>query len=242
MTLKRWMKWISPLVTLAIATGIYLSVEHGSSAPPLPTTSIPSGTDIPPAEGARGSEHFQIADDAVGGDVSALGDLTPGQAADATSSTDQTSSTEPVAPKVVTNASVQRVIDGDTLVARFDTGETATIRMLGVNTPETVDPRKPVECFGHEASTFTKTTLDGKLVRLDADPQADERDKYGRLLRNITMEDGTDFNAMLVEQGYAHAYLSFPLNPARKKQLSDLQKEAQDAQRGLWAPNACAKK
>jgi micrococcal nuclease len=242
--LKRWMKWVSPLVTLVIAGTIYLSMEHGVSAPPFDPQPIPSDTGVPAGQtGTRSSEHFQIADDAVGGDVSALGDLSPTEAAANAGSTGDATSTgqEPPAPKVVTNATVQRVIDGDTLVARFDHGETATIRMLGVNTPETVDPRKPVQCFGKEASNFTKSALDGKLIRLDPDPQADERDKYGRLLRNITLEDGTDYNAELVQQGYAQAYLSFPLDPVRKKQLSDLQKEAKDAERGMWAPGVCTK-
>lgn len=141
---------------------------------------------------------------------------------------------------VQTNATVVRVVDGDTLVARLDSeNKEFTIRLLGVNTPETVDPRKPVECFGKEASAFAKKTLNAKRIRLDADPQADERDKYDRLLRNVTTAEGVDFNAELVRQGYAYAYLSFPLNPERKRELKSWQEEAKINERGLWAPEAC---
>ncbi|HVM90315.1 MAG TPA: thermonuclease family protein [Verrucomicrobiae bacterium] len=139
-----------------------------------------------------------------------------------------------------TNAFVVRDVDGDTIEARLD-GEKddVKIRFLGVNTPESVDPRKPVECFGKEASKHTKAILEGTRVRLESDPQADEVDKYGRLLRNVILEDGTDFNASLVRDGYAYAYLDFPLNKQRKAQLADLQKEAEAAKRGLWNPDTC---
>lgn len=144
--------------------------------------------------------------------------------------------------KIKTNATVTRVKDGDTFVVKLDgEGEEFTVRLLGVNTPETVDPRKPVECFGKEASQFTKSKLADQRVRLDADPQADERDKYGRLLRNATLADGTDFNASLVKEGYAYAYLSFPLAPARKAELKRLETEAREGKRGLWGDGACAK-
>lgn len=141
---------------------------------------------------------------------------------------------------VATNALVVRAVDGDTLLARLD-GESAEarIRLLGINTPETVDPRTPVECFGKEASQRMHELVDGKRVRLDADPQADERDKYDRLLRNVVLEDGTDLNAAMVKDGYASAYLSFPLNPVRKRELKKLQEDARIGGRGLWNPTTC---
>jgi micrococcal nuclease len=140
---------------------------------------------------------------------------------------------------VETNATVTHVVDGDTLDVWMDGGEEARVRLLGVNTPEVVDPRKPVECFGKEASAFTKSTLNGKRVRLEADPKADERDKYGRLLRNVILENGTDFNAELVASGYAYAYTFFPLDPLRKREIIRLQNGAKSAGRGLWAEGAC---
>lgn len=132
------------------------------------------------------------------------------------------------------------MVDGDTIDALLDNAKSSVrLRLLGVDTPETVDPRTTVQCFGKEASAFTHQMLDGQRVRLEADPQADEVDKYGRLLRNVIMDDGTDFNAELVKQGYAYAYLTFPLNKNRKVQLRNLQTEAQQNQRGLWNPQTC---
>ncbi|MBU1348440.1 thermonuclease family protein [Patescibacteria group bacterium] len=143
-------------------------------------------------------------------------------------------------PVVEANATVTRVVDGDTFHVTFDAepGDW-TIRMLGVDTPETVDPRKEVQCMGKEASDFMKGLLTGRRVRLEADVQADERDKYDRLLRNVLLEDGTDVNALLVRQGYAHAYLSFPLAPERKVELRDLQEQAKADTVGLWNPESC---
>ncbi|MCK9360994.1 thermonuclease family protein [Patescibacteria group bacterium] len=138
-----------------------------------------------------------------------------------------------------TNAYVSRAVDGDTLEAALDDGTEVKIRMLGVNTPESVDPRRPVECFGKEASKHTAELVAGKRVLLRADPQADEVDRYGRLLRNVYLEDGTDVNAVLVRDGYAYAYLDYPLNKQRKVELARLQDEAEAAQRGLWNPDAC---
>ncbi len=139
------------------------------------------------------------------------------------------------------NAFVVRVVDGDTIDVRFDgVSTTQKIRLLGVNTPETVDPRRVVQCFGKQASSFMKALLTEKHIRLDADPEADERDKYDRLLRNIVLPDGTDVNASLVGSGYAYAYVSFPQNKQRKKQLTRLQEEAKTAKRGLWAEGTCA--
>jgi len=145
------------------------------------------------------------------------------------------------APIVVqTNAMIVRTVDGDTLVVKYDGQESeARVRLLGINTPEVVDPRKPVECFGKEASAHMHAILDGKRIRLDEDPQADNIDKYGRLLRNVVLSDGTDVNAAMVRDGYAYAYLSFPLNPARKQELKKLENDARMAQRGLWSPMTC---
>lgn len=145
-----------------------------------------------------------------------------------------------------TNAVVIDVIDGDTLDIKYDDGAyydepgmVYRVRLLGVNTPETVDPRRPVQCYGKEASSFSKKTLNGKRVRLEADPEADEYDKYGRLLRNVFLEDGTDFNANLVAEGYANAYVSFPQNAERKAQLRRLESEAKTNKLGLWNPTIC---
>lgn len=146
-----------------------------------------------------------------------------------------------VASSTSTNALVTRAVDGDTLEVILDGSiDKVKVRLLGVDTPESVDPRKTVQCFGKEASKHTASLVDGKRVRLDIDPMADEVDKYGRLLRNVVLSDGTDLNAELVANGYAHAYLSFPLNKLRKAELTRLQNEAQAALRGFWNPETCA--
>ena len=77
-------------------------------------------------------------------------------------------------------ATVIRDIDGDTVIARLPRGRVETVRLLGVDTPEVVDPRKPVQCFGHAASAYTAAHLVGRRVTLELD--AVPRDKYGRLL------------------------------------------------------------
>ncbi len=141
---------------------------------------------------------------------------------------------------VLANAKLVRVVDGDTMVVRFDNEDKdSKIRLLGINTPEVVDPRRPVECFGKAASGKMHELVDGKRIRLEEDPQADERDKYDRLLRNVILEDGTDVNALMIREGYAYAYLSFPLDAKRKAQLKKLEQDAKMAQRGLWDPKAC---
>ncbi len=145
--------------------------------------------------------------------------------------------------RATTNATVVKVVDGDTFVARLDTekGEWK-VRMLGINTPETVDPRKAVQCFGKQASARLHELLGEKRIRLVADPRADERDKYDRLLRNVMLEDGTDVNALMIREGYAYAYLSFPLDPVRKRELKQLQEEAKASGAGLWSSATCSGK
>jgi micrococcal nuclease len=85
---------------------------------------------------------------------------------------------------------VKRVIDGDTIM--LESGE--RVRLIGVNTPETVHPKKAVEAFGKEASAFTKRTVEGKLVRLEFDPLAggrEQKDRYKRTLAYVFLHDGT---------------------------------------------------
>jgi micrococcal nuclease len=120
-----------------------------------------------------------------------------------------------------------RVIDGDTL----ELASGLKLRLIGVDTPETVHPQKPVEAFGKEASEFTRHMVEGKRVRLEYDWQ--RSDKYGRTLAYVYLEDGTFLNAELIRQGYGHAYTRFPF-----KHLDDfraLEREARQQKRGLWA-------
>ena len=154
---------------------------------------------------------------------------------------DAATSTSAATTTIATNARVVRVIDGDTIVARIDgDAQDERIRLLGINTPEVVDPRKPVECFGKEASAKAKSILlPGLRIELRADPQADERDAYGRLLREVILADGTSFNALMVTQGYAYAMTDFPMDPAYKRELKQDEKRAKMGQIGLWSPQTC---
>lgn len=134
--------------------------------------------------------------------------------------------------------SVVKVIDGDTINVNIN-GKVETIRLIGIDTPETVDPRKPVQCFAVEASNKAKAVLNGKSVRLEADNTQGERDKYKRLLRYVFLEDGTNFNKMMISQGYAHEY-TYQSNPYKyQAEFKQAEREAREQKRGLWADDAC---
>lgn len=129
------------------------------------------------------------------------------------------------------------VVDGDTIKVTVR-GELVTIRIIGLDTPETVDPRKPVQCFGKEASDRAKTLLTGKKVSLTPDPTQDDTDKYGRLLRYVTLEDGTDYGLKMIADGYAHEY-TYNVPYERQVAYQQAEKDASASERGLWAPTSC---
>lgn len=127
---------------------------------------------------------------------------------------------------------VIRVVDGDTIDVSI--GETIQrLRLIGMNTPETVDPRKPVECFGVEASNKAKSVLSGKKVKLESDITQGELDKYDRLLRYVFLEDGTNFNLFMIKEGYAYEY-TYELSYKYQNDFKGAQKYAQDHKLGLW--------
>lgn len=127
--------------------------------------------------------------------------------------------------------------DGDTIIISKDC-KPVTVRLIGIDTPETVDPRKPVQCFGKEASEYTKKNLKGKKVQIETDETQDTYDKYGRLLGYVILEDGTNFNERLVEEGYAHEY-TYKTPYKYQKEFKETQAHAKESQRGLWAMNVC---
>ena len=127
---------------------------------------------------------------------------------------------------------VVKVIDGDTVSVSID-GKVEVLRLIGIDTPETVDPRKPVECFGVEASNKAKSLLSGKKVSLEDDVPQGERDKYGRLLRYVFLEDGTNFNFLMIKEGYAHEY-TYNLPYKYQSEFKKAQKEAMESKAGLW--------
>jgi len=133
---------------------------------------------------------------------------------------------------------VVKVVDGDTISVNID-GKVETLRLIGINTPETVDPRKPVECFGREASNMAKELLTNKKVRLEGDTTQDERDKYQRLLRYVWLEDGTFFNKIMISDGYAYEY-TYNTPYKYQAEFKQAELEARMAKKGLWADGACS--
>jgi micrococcal nuclease len=133
-------------------------------------------------------------------------------------------------------AVVTRVVDGDTIGVRLG-GRRYTVRYIGIDTPETVKPRAPVQCYGPAASAYNHRLVEGQRVtlRLDAEP----RDRYGRLLAYVyRRRDGLFVNAELVRGGFART-LEIPPNTRHAGELRRLQRAARTAARGLW--QTCAR-
>ncbi|MEW6606065.1 MAG: thermonuclease family protein [bacterium] len=108
---------------------------------------------------------------------------------------------------------------------------------MGIDTPETVDPRKPVECFGKEATQKMKELVDSKTVKLVRGKESSNRDRYSRLLRYIYLIDNTFVNAEMIKQGYAYAYTKYPFE--YMEEFKRYEREARENNRGLWAPGVC---
>lgn len=117
-------------------------------------------------------------------------------------------------------------------------GQQETVRLIGIDTPETVDPRKPVQCFGKEASMKAKGLVEGEEVILESDPSQGDKDKYGRLLRYVFLKDGTSVNQKMIEDGYAFEY-TYKLPYKYQEEFRAAQKQAETDKIGLWADNAC---
>lgn len=137
----------------------------------------------------------------------------------------------PSSPATATKAHVKRVVDGDTV----ELADGTKVRLIGVNTPESVDPRRPVEHYGKEASDYTKKRLTGKDVLLDYD--VERYDKYRRTLAYLWLTNGAFFNAELIRQGYAQT-LTIPPNVRYAELFRRLEREAREARRGLWSDPA----
>ena len=159
----------------------------------------------------------------------------------------QAPATRPQEPLGFERATVTRVVDGDTVEVMISAitpgpgagqttiGEHYNVRLIGIDTPESVKPGTPVECFAREASAATKALLEGAEVALVKD--VENTDRYDRLLRYIYMEDEMA-NARLVINGYALAY-TYPPNIRHSELFVQLQREAREGDRGLWAPETC---
>lgn len=144
-------------------------------------------------------------------------------------------------------ATVTNVVDGDTIEVEItarsegpgaglaEIGVEYPVRLIGIDTPESVKPGSPVECFGREASSAAEALLQGATVRLVKD--VEETDRYDRLLRYVYLE-AEMANARLVVNGYASAY-TYPPNIRHSEFFVQLEREARDADRGLWSPGTC---
>lgn len=122
---------------------------------------------------------------------------------------------------------VIRVKDGDTVVL----STIGTVRLIGVDTPETVHPNKPVEYFGKEASEFANRLLKGKKVSIEY--ESIKKDKYNRFLGYLYLEDGTNVNKKIIEEGYGFAYLEYPFS--KMDEFKSAQKKAKENGKGLWS-------
>jgi len=142
-----------------------------------------------------------------------------------------TSSVYPLGERQPQFRTVRRVVDGDTLVLE----NKERVRLIGVDTPETKHPRKPVEYYGKEASRFTKTMCEGKRVRLEfdqANAHIGHKDRYRRTLAYVFLEDGSFLNAEIVKQGYGFAYTRFPFK--YMDEFRRYEREAREQGSGLW--------
>lgn len=128
-------------------------------------------------------------------------------------------------------AKVVQVLDGDTLQINQN-GKLDTVRLIGVDTPETHHPKKPVQCFAVTASDFAKSVAQNQMVRLVADPQGSDRDKYKRLLRYAYLPDGRLLNSLLIQEGYGFAYTVFPYT--KRPEFVGVEAQARMLGKGLW--------
>jgi micrococcal nuclease len=135
---------------------------------------------------------------------------------------------------------VVRVVDGDTLVVEKNQEE-LKVRLIGVNAPESVDPRKSVECFGKESSSHLKSLATHYEVLLEIDPSQDLTDKYRRVLAYVYRSDGVFLNELMIQHGYAYEY-TYDKPYKFQKDFKLAEKNAKLRGLGLWADEACGLK
>lgn len=131
-------------------------------------------------------------------------------------------------------ATITKITDGDTVHVSTSTGPDV-IRVLGIDSPETVAPGKSVGCGGPQATAFARQMLTGQRVVLTSDPTQADRDRYRRLLRYVRLADGRDYSVEIVRAGWARSY-RFEHKPVQEQpQIDAAQGGAQAAERGIWA-------
>lgn len=138
--------------------------------------------------------------------------------------------------RLIDDGTVTRVIDGDTIEI-FENNSTYKVRLIGVDTPESVDPRKEVECYGLEASLFLKKELEGRVVELVNDPSQEDKDTYGRLLRYVYLDNNL-INQKIIEEGYGFEY-TFKKPHQFQKEFKEAEENAKTNNKGLWNKSNC---
>src|SRR3954447_20984066 len=141
----------------------------------------------------------------------------------------------PQIPAAAFSASVVRVVDGDTFMARVGNGPDVRVRVIGVDTPETVKPDTPVRCYGRQASAFTKHLLPAGTVVQAAHESGGDVDRYGRQLWDVWLPDGRFLESVLAASGAARAY-PFPPQTDYAPLIASLAQQARTERRGLWGP------
>ncbi|CAN5593761.1 hypothetical protein BH10BAC5_BH10BAC5_07350 [soil metagenome] len=137
---------------------------------------------------------------------------------------------------------VERIVDGDTF--KLTTGE--RVRLLGIDTPEKFDSKKldydsknsgkdkkTIQNLGKLSTEYVKSFLEGKKVKMIKEPNYQDKDQYGRLLRYVYLQDGTFVNAKILKDGYGQVFESFPFS--KIDEFRKIQKEARENKKGLWA-------
>ena len=132
---------------------------------------------------------------------------------------------------------VTKVVDGDTLTISKD-GSSVTLRLIGIDTPETVHPSKPVECFGTQASNKAKDLLSGTYITLETDDSQGTYDKYQRTLAYVYLPDGTMFNKYMISEGYAYEY-TYGTPYKYQSEFKQAENSAKQNKKGLWADGVC---
>ncbi|MBI4578471.1 MAG: thermonuclease family protein [Planctomycetes bacterium] len=133
---------------------------------------------------------------------------------------------------------VVRVIAGDTTDVQFEDGTVVRVRLIGIDTPESVDPRTVVQCYALEAAARARELLEGQVVTLELDPGQGERDRYGRLLAYLYLPDGQNVAEVLIGEGYAFEYTDrFPY--AYQAPFQAAEQGAMTNGLGLWAAETC---
>lgn len=127
--------------------------------------------------------------------------------------------------------SISRFVDGDTIVVNMD-GHDESIRMIGIDTPETHKPNSPVQCYGPAASAYMKNVIGASKVRLESDPKSQNRDRYDRLLRYVYLPDGRLVAEESIRNGFGFAYTQFPFTKSTEFIAAEAQ--AKQGNKGLW--------